>query len=61
MIYKVISAENLEELETEVNECLVDGWMCLGGVAVYGHEKSPRYYQAMTNHTMSFLNSGEGK
>lgn len=34
MQYKILAADNMTELETEVNAAIADGWLPLGGVAI---------------------------
>ncbi len=49
--YKVIVAENIQELREKVETFLSDGWQLAGGVSVYSSELTyggKLFYQAMT-------------
>jgi hypothetical protein len=51
MHYRVVEAKDTEELETQVNEMIRDGWTPLGGVSVvnsHAHASHWWFYQAMT-------------
>lgn len=49
--YLVLAADSIEELESIVEKCLLEGWVLQGGVAVerLPNWDSARLYQAMTH------------
>lgn len=47
MEYKVISGENLTEINKLVNEMLMDGWIPQGGVSTVQTAVGVEFYQAL--------------
>ena len=47
MEYTVNTDRNIDDLITEVNTLLKQGWKCIGGISILNHDNYKIYYQDM--------------
>ena len=57
--YKILSTNNAVELEHEVEQLAMDGWLPLGGISVSEDEAYVSYNQAMVIYECSSPNCKE--